>query len=88
MEKHSYKPQSAADAVVTQGERINNLVPLLDSGRFNLRPTSDEVEAARALISHASELRTALAALEGMAEAVSYKAQKRKEALLDGFLEA
>lgn len=87
MEKHAYKPQSAADAVVSQAERINNLVPLLDSGRFSLAPTSDEVDAARALISHATELRTALSALEGMAEAVLYKAEKRKEALLNGFLE-
>lgn len=86
MEHHTYKPQSAVDAVITQGERINNLVPLLEGGRFNLAPTADELEAAKALLSHASELRTALSALEGMAESISYKAEKRKEALLDGFL--
>lgn len=86
MDKHAYKPQSAADAVITHGERINNLIPLLESGRFNLRPTSDEVESARALISHANELRTALSALESMAETISFKAEKRKETLLDGFL--
>lgn len=85
--EHTYNPQSAADAVITHGERINNLVPILEKGRFHLAPSADEVETARALLSHASELRTALSALEGMAEAVSYKAEKRKEALLDGFLE-
>lgn len=87
METHAYRPQSAADAVVTQGERINNVVPLLETGRFNLKPRADEVEAAKALLSHATELRTALSALEGMAEAVIFKAEKRRETLLDGFLE-
>lgn len=87
MGKHAYNPQSAADAVISHGERINNLIPSLEAGRFNLAPTSDEVEAAKALISHADELRTALAALESMAETVLYKTEKRKEALLDGFLE-
>jgi hypothetical protein len=86
MGKHAYKPQSAADAVVEQADRINNLIPLLDAGRSSLAPHADEVEAAKALISHASELRTALSALENMAEAVIFKTEKRKEALLDGFL--
>lgn len=86
MEQHSYNPQSAADAVVEQGNRINNLIPLLASGRFSLAPNADEVEAAKALTSHADELRTALSALESMAETVAYKADARKDRLLDGFL--
>jgi len=86
MGKHAYKPQSAADAVVEQADRINNLIPQLEWGRFSHTPNAEEVEGAKALISHASELRTALSALENMAEAVIFKAEKRKEALLDGFL--
>jgi hypothetical protein len=87
MGKHAYNPQSAADAVISQAERINNLVPLLEAGRFSLAPTADEAEAAKALVSHANELRTALTALESMAETVTFKTEKRKEVLLDGFLE-
>ena len=86
MEKHSYNPQSAADAVVSQGERINNVIPLLDKGRSSVVPDGDAVESARALLSHADELRTALSALENMAEAVLFKAEKRKEALADRLL--
>ncbi len=86
MGKHAYNPQSAADAVINHGERINNVIPSLESGRFNLAPTSDELDSAKAILRHASELRTALTALEGMAETVLYKGEKRKEALLDGFL--
>lgn len=87
MGKHTYNPQSAADAVVEQAERINNLIPVLNTGRSSLAPNADEVETARAIHAHAAELRIALSALESMAEAITFKAEKRKEVLLDGFLE-
>jgi hypothetical protein len=87
MSMHQYNPQSASDAVISQAERINNVIPLLETGRFGLKPTADETDAARALLAHASELRTALSALENMAETVVFKADKRRETILDGFLQ-
>lgn len=103
MQQHEFTPQNASDEMLRQAEKIDNLVPTLTEWRRReseaiadtmrtgkpLQGYTQEshVSIARGIHTHAAELRRALAVLEANAERIIETDRKRKEAILNGFLE-
>lgn len=102
MQQHEFTAQNASDEMLRQAEKLDNLVPTLTEWRRledeaiaetlrtgkPLKGFTEEahVSVARGIHTHAAELRRALSVLEAHADRIIETDQKRKEAILNGFL--